>query len=412
MSRASRLTASSARTPAVTILLAALVALGPISTDLYLPSLPGLARAFATDVAEVQLTLSVFLAGLAGGQLVYGPLSDRFGRRPALIGGLVIYVAGTIACIFAPSMSVLILGRFLQAAGACAGPVLGRAVVRDVHGRDGAARILSYMAAAMALAPALGPILGGFLEVWFGWQANFVALLVYGAVGLAATLVMLPETNAHPDPAATRPLRLLTNYGALLRHRAFLGYALCNACAYSGIFSFISGSSFVLVDVIGLPPDQYGFCFAAIVVGYIVGSVIGGRITRRVGIDRMIAVGAAIAITGGAMLAAGGWFGADRGLAGAAVIVLPMMLFMVGVGFVMPNATAGGIGPFPHMAGAAAALLGFFQMTAGAVVGIAIGHLDDGTARPMSTAILLAAVAIAVAHHGLVKGAAAARAAE
>jgi DHA1 family bicyclomycin/chloramphenicol resistance-like MFS transporter len=403
MPRARSSATGSARTPGVTILLAALVALGPISTDLYLPSLPGLARAFATDVAEVQLTLSVFLAGLAGGQLVYGPLSDRFGRRPALIGGLVIYVAGTLACIFAPSMSVLILGRFLQAAGACAGPVLGRAVVRDVHGREGAARILSYLAAAMALAPAIGPILGGFLEVWFGWQANFAALLVYGVGGLAATLVMLPETNTQPDPAATRPLRILTNYGALLRHRSFLGYALCNACAYSGIFSFISGSSFVLVDVVGLPPDQYGFCFAAIVVGYIVGTVVGGRITRRVGIDRMVAMGAAVSIAGGLALAAGGWFGADRGPAGVAVIVLPMMLYMVGTGFVMPNSTAGGIGPFPHMAGAASALLGFFQMTAGAVVGIAVGHLHDGTARPMTTAILLAAIGTAIAHRCLVK---------
>jgi DHA1 family bicyclomycin/chloramphenicol resistance-like MFS transporter len=403
MPRASSPASNTARSPAVTILLAALVALGPVSTDLYLPSLPGLVSAFATDVAEVQLTLSVFLVGLAGGQLVYGPLSDRFGRRPVLIAGLVIYAGATVACALAPSMGVLIGARFLQAVGACAGPVLGRAIVRDVHGREGAARILSYMAAAMALAPAVGPILGGFLEVWFGWQANFVALLVYGVAGLAATLVLLPETNAHKDEAATRPLRIVGNYGALVRHREFLGYALCVAFAYSGIFSFISGSSFVLVDVIGLAPDQYGFCFAAIVVGYIAGTAIGGRITRRHGIDRMVALGAAVSIAGALVLVALGWFGPDAGYAGAAAIVLPMMVFMAGTGFVMPNSMAGAIGPFPQMAGSASALLGFLQMGVGAGVGIGVGHLHDGTARPMTTAIALAAVLVLLCHRFLVR---------
>jgi DHA1 family bicyclomycin/chloramphenicol resistance-like MFS transporter len=279
--------------------------------------------------------------------------------------------------------------------------------VRDVHGREGAARILSYMAAAMALAPAIGPILGGFLEVWFGWRSNFVALLVYGLAGLVGTLVMLPETNAHMNPAATRPLGILASYGALLRHRSFLGYALCNAFAYSGIFSFISGSSFVLVDVVGLPPDQYGFCFAAIVVGYMAGTIVGGRITRRLGIDRMVSIGAWIALAGGVLLVAISGFGPDRGLAGALAIVLPMMLFMAGTGFVMPNSMAGGIGPFPQMAGAASALLGFFQMSLAAIVGVAVGHLHDGTAWPMTTAILLAAVAVALAHRFLVQPAAA-----
>lgn len=395
-----------ASSPAVTILLAALVALGPISTDLYLPSLPGLARAFETDVAEVQLTLSVFLVGLAVGQLAYGPLSDRFGRRPVLIAGLVIYTVASVACAMAASIPVLVTARFLQAIGACAGPVVGRAVVRDVHGRDGAARILSYMAAAMALAPAIGPILGGFLEVWFGWQANFVALTVYGAAGLVGIVALLPETNSSKDPAATRPASLAANYGTLLRHRAYVGYTLCVAFAYSGIFSFISGSSFVLVDTIGLPPDQYGFCFAAIVVGYMAGTIAGGRITRRYGIDRMVAVGSLIALAGGLALVAIGWlgprFGLASGPAGALGIVLPMMVFMAGVGLVMPNSMAGAIGPFPQMAGAASALLGFLQMSFGALVGIAVGHLHDGTARPMTTAIALAAVAVVVAHRRLV----------
>lgn len=392
-----------ASSPAVTVLLCLLVALGPISTDLYLPSLPGLARAFATDVAEVQLTLSVFLAGLAGGQLVYGPLSDRFGRRPVLIVGLAIYTAASIACALAPSMELLIAARFLQSIGACAGPVIGRAVVRDVHGHEGAARILSYMSAAMVLAPAIGPILGGFLEVWLGWQANFIVLMVYGAAGLLGTLALLPETNAGRDDMATRFGSMLASYGALMRHRAFVGYALCVAFSYSGIFSFISGSSFVLVDVIGLAPDQYGFCFATIVVGYMAGTITSGRITRRFGIDRMIVLGSVLSLASGLILVVLGWLGPWRGLAGAAAVVLPMMLFMAGTGFVNPNATAGAIGPFPRMAGAASALLGFLQMSVAALVGIGVGHLHDATARPMTTAIALAALAVVAAHRILVR---------
>ena len=401
---------SAARSPAVTILLAALVALGPVSTDLYLPSLPGLARAFSADVAEVQLTLSVFLVGLAGGQLVYGPLSDRYGRRKVLLVGLAIYCVASVGCTFAPSMTALIIGRFAQAIGACAGPVIGRAIVRDVHGRESAARVLSYMSATMALAPALGPILGGFLEVWFGWQSNFVALVVYGVAGLAGMLLLLPETNVAPDPSATRPMRMLTNYQALLRHRAYLGYALCVAFAYSGIFSFISGSSFVLVDVVGLAPPPEGGCLSANVGGEMAGPHHGGRITRRVGIDRMVTLGGLVALAGGIVLAALGWTvtAADPWppLAGAAAIVLPMMLVMAGIGFVMPNATAGAIGPFPQMAGAASALVGFLQMGIGAVVGIAVGHLHDGTARPMTMAIMLAGLAVVLCRRYLVQPAA------
>src|SRR5215468_12246592 len=220
----------------VTALLTALVALGPISTDLYLPSLPSLARYFAVGVDDIQLTLSVFLVGLATAQLVYGPLSDRFGRRPVLLVGLAIYVVASIVCMLSPSVPVLVVARFVQAVGACVGPVLGRAIVRDVHGREGAARVLAYMSAAMALAPAIGPILGGFLEEWFGWRANFLALVCYGILGAAITWQILPETNKLPDLEAARLDRILRGYQGFLGHRRYVGYVLCCAFAYSGIF--------------------------------------------------------------------------------------------------------------------------------------------------------------------------------
>jgi DHA1 family bicyclomycin/chloramphenicol resistance-like MFS transporter len=388
----------------VTVLLTALVALGPLSTDLYLPSLPNLARYFAVGVDDIQLTLSVFLVGLATAQLVYGPLSDRFGRRPVLLIGLAIYVIASFVCMLAPSVPVLVLARFVQAVGACVGPVLGRAIVRDVYGREGAARALAYMSAAMALAPAIGPILGGFLEEWFGWRINFLALVIYGSGGLIIAWRILPETNESPDLQAAQPIRILLGYRGLLNHRAYVGYVLCCAFAYSGIFAFISGSSYVLQEVVGLGPIGFGLCFAGVVIGYIIGTIVAGRMSRRLGIDCLIAVGAGIGVVGGALLLALALAGSTRsGLAGALLIVGPMLVFMVGVGLVLPNSIAGAIGPFPRAAGAASALLGFTQMTAAAVIGIAVAALYDGSSVPMTATIAAVAAGVLLAFTLLVR---------
>ncbi len=388
----------------VTVLLTALVALGPLSTDLYLPSLPSLARYFAVGVDDIQLTLSVFLVGLATAQLVYGPLSDRFGRRPVLLVGLAIYVIASFVCMLSPSVPVLVVARFVQAVGACVGPVLGRAVVRDVYGREGAARVLAYMSAAMALAPAIGPILGGFLEEWFGWRINFLALLIYGSAGLLFAWRILPETNKAPDLQAAQFVRIILGYRGLLNHRAYVGYVFCCAFAYSGIFAFISGSSYVLQEVVGLGPIGFGLCFAGVVIGYIIGTIVAGRLSRRLGIDRLIAVGAGIGVAGGALLLALALAGSTRsGLAGALLIVGPMLVFMIGVGLVLPNSIAGAIGPFPRAAGAASALLGFTQMTAAAAIGIAVAALYDGSSIPMTATIAAVALGVPLAFWLLVR---------
>lgn len=378
----------------VSVLLTAMVALGPISTDLYLPSLPAIGADFGVANAEVQLTLSVFLAGFAVSQLAYGPLSDRFGRRPVILGGLALYLLATLVCAFATDIEVLILARFFQAVGACVGPVLGRAVVRDIYGRERAARMLSYMGMAMALAPAFGPILGGFLEVWFGWRANFAVLGIFAVATLAGALVTLPETNQWKTQDATRPGRILGNYRSLLRHRSYLGYTIIVACTYSGIFSFISGSSFVLIGLLGLSPDVYGFCFAAIVVGYMAGTFVSGRYTVAIGLERMVQLGTAVQVAGGlagVALHLGG-------IVSVASIVGPVVVFMAGTGLAMPNAQAGAIGPFPRMAGSASALLGFFQMGLAALVGIAVGHGSGESAFAMMAAIALVALGGALSY--------------
>ena len=264
--------------------------------------------------------------------------------------------------------------------------MLGRAVVRDVYGKDRAATVLSYMGTAMALAPAIGPILGGWLQVTFGWQATFWVLTGFSGFALLGVALMLDETNAHRHPGATSMRGVITNYASLLRHRVYIGYVLTISACYSVIFSFISGSSFVLIEVVGLSPDLYGYAFATIVLGYMTGTFISGRYGRRVGIERMILMGGALTMLAGLVMAAFAW--ADK--VTVATVVLPQMMAMIGVGLVFPNTQAGAIGPFPTMAGSASALLGFCQMSIAAAVGLAIGYAFDGTARPMATGVAVA----------------------
>lgn len=375
-------------------LLIGAVALGPISTDLYLPSVPALGRDLGADVAATQLTLSVFLIGFALAQIPVGPMSDRFGRRPVLLAGVALYIVASLACAFAASIEVLIVARAIQAMGACAGVVLGRAIVRDIYGRDRAARMLAYIGSAMALAPAIGPIVGGMVQAWLGWRWNFGLLAACGAILLAAAWRRLAETNAWPDPRALSATRIIANYGALLANRVYLGFALAVAFGYAGLFAFISGSSFVLIETLGVPVESFGFHFAAVVAGYIAGTQIAGRLTLRLGIERMVPIGCAFSLVGGGamvLLVLGGLAARDRW--GAVAVVAPMVCYTVGIGVVMPNAQAGAIGPFPRMAGTASALMGFLQMAIAALFGILFGQIHDGTALPMAALIAIAAAA-------------------
>ncbi len=356
-----------------------------MSTDLYLPALPSLVRAFDTDVAAVQLTLSAFMFGFAAAQLVCGPLSDRFGRRPVLVASLALYVLATVGCLFAWSIEALIAARFLQALGACAGPVVGRAIVRDLYTPERAAQMFAYIAMAMAVAPALGPILGGAVVDTVGWPATFWVLILYGVILWVATVWTLAETNTRPDPRALERARLFGNYGRLVRDRRYCGYVLCVSFVFSGIFSFISGSSFVMIGHFGLSPPAYGLCFATFVVGYMTGSFTAGRLTPRLGIERMIVAGTWVAAGFGAL----GWALAFAGVDTVVAVVGPASLFMIGVGMVLPTAQAGAIGPYPRMAGVASALLGFVQMGLGATVGILVGHSYAGDQMPMMTAIFV-----------------------
>lgn len=381
--------------PAIFVLLIVLVAFGPLSTDVYLPALPGIGRAFATDAATVQLTLSVFLVGFALGMLAYGPLSDRFGRRPVLLTAIALYMGASLACAFAPTVEALIVLRGLQGLSACVGPVIARTVIRDIYGADRSAKVLSYVAMAMALAPAIGPILGGYITIAFGWRTIFLLLAATGLGCLAGVFLLLPETNREPDPTALQPARMAANFRGMLASRRYRCYLLVSAAGYSGLFSFISGSAFILIDGLGVSPDAYGLCFATVVAGYIVGSFSGGRLHGRISIDGLILAGTWMAMVAGLA----GLALVLAGVVSVASVVGPTVLFFAGAGLMMPNAMAGAIGPYPRSAGAASSLLGFVQMALAAVVGVGVGQLQDGT--PLAMAAAIAAVGVAALAGGL-----------
>ncbi|MBE0615972.1 MAG: multidrug effflux MFS transporter [Burkholderiales bacterium] len=363
-----------------------MLALLPLSTDLNLASLPGLSRYFNSSVSQVQLTLSVFVAGFALAQLVLGPLSDRYGRRPVVLACCGIYVAAGIACMLADSMAVLLTARFFQAIGACGGTVVGRAIVRDTYGAGGTARMLGYLHAGVALAPILGPSLGGFLETWFGWRANFALLAGIGGALLAAVWLLLAETNLQRDPHATDAKPMLANYRTLLCDRRYAGYVLCLSCGYAGIFAFLSGASFIMIPVLGLSPQRFGMLYGLTVLGYVIGTMSAGRLSQKLGVDRMLKYGTPLALaSGSAMLAL-----ALAGVQNLAALMVPMFFYLIAAGINLPNAMAGAIGPFPRMAGMASALMGFIQMAVGAGVGYVVGKLHDGSTVPMTAAIAAA----------------------
>ncbi|RAI44537.1 multidrug effflux MFS transporter [Rhodoplanes roseus] len=368
---------------ALTALLAILTGLGPLAMDLYLPSFPDIGRTLGATPSEVQLTISFYMLGFAVGQLFFGPVSDRYGRKPVLSFALVVFCIGTLACAVAPSIETLIAARIVQGAGASGVIVLARAVVRDLYEGARAAREMALMAAIMGIAPILAPMIGGVLEEWLGWRAGFVLILVAGIGAVGVVRRLLPETVR----ASARDVHLLRqsleSFAFILKNKAFLAYLGIVTASFSGLFSYISGSSFVMQAVYGLSPTGFGLFYGVTSLGFISGTLTAAHLVMRIGFDRTIGIGATALLIGGLGTLAAVGFAPTSMIS----LAIAMTVFLFGFGLAMPQAQAGTLQPFPERAGAASSLVGGVQQTVGAAVGAVVGLAIGHSAWPMVIAI-------------------------
>lgn len=356
----------------VTLVLAA--ATSALSMNVFLPSMPGMAVYFDTDYAVVQLAVSLYLVATGVLQIFIGPVSDRYGRRPVMLGCFALFLAATLAAIYAPTIELLLACRLVQAFSA-AGMVLARAVVRDTVGTAEAASKIGYITMGMSVVPMIGPMIGGFLDELYGWQATFLLMLAFGVVAMAVIWLDLGETNVHTAPSMGSQFRA---YPALLGSRRFWGYTACAACTSGAFFAFIGGGPYVSSQMLGLSPSQYGFYFGIISVGYMLGNFLSGRFSARIGIDRMMLIGNTVGVAGMAisiLLFAGG-------SVHALALFGPTALTGMGNGITLPNAIAGMVSVRPHLAGSASGLGGSLQIGGGAVLSMLAAALLSPTTGP------------------------------
>ena len=386
----------------LTVLLGLLVALTPLGTDAYLPTLPAIALAFGAPVSAVQLTITTFFLGIALGQLAWGPLSDRFGRKPVLLAGLALYLASALACLGAESVAAISMWRFIQGLGMSSGPVIARTIVRDLYSHEQAARMLARMMIVFGIVPIAAPLIGAQLLEWWGWRAVFGLLAVMAVALLASVAAGLRET-APRERIAVSPGRILAIFGTVLRERRFTSPFAVMLCSQIGIFAFVTNSAFVLVQALGLSPREYSALFAVVMIGQITGAWFTSRMVMRLGIAGMLRLGTRLACGSGLLAAALAWGGVDHWLA----IAVPCMAFMFSASCIMPNATAAALSPFQRNAGTVSSLMGATQFGVGASVSIILGALFDGTARPMASAFALAGATALLAERYLVRRAAA-----
>jgi DHA1 family bicyclomycin/chloramphenicol resistance-like MFS transporter len=358
-------------------LLAGVTALAPFSLQIFLPALPAIQATFAVSTGVAQLALSLSILANAFANLAYGPLSDRFGRRPVLLVGLVAFIAGSLGCALAPTIDLLVIGRIVQSIGGAAGMVLARAIVRDRYDRDRSASIIAYLTMAMVVAPMLAPTVGAILIDVASWRAIFFMTTGVGVLLTWQIAIRLGETR---PPAAGRVAGPLGGAGALLRSGAFLAYVLQSTFGISVFFSFIAGAPYFMINVLGRSATEYGLWFILISAAFMAGNLIAGRISTRVGLDRMVLAGSLLAAAGAGLafvlLLGSTW--APLALFG------PMMAAGVGNGLSVPNAQAGAVSVEPLLAGTASGIAGFSQMFVAALVSQAVGMVQNGTPYPMA----------------------------
>ncbi|HEY1301863.1 MAG TPA: multidrug effflux MFS transporter [Stellaceae bacterium] len=385
--------------PAVLVSLIAAATLGMLASTIYVPSVPAIARGLGCTPARVQLTFVGYLSAFAIGMLVLGPLSDRYGRRRTLIAGLALSTLASLGCAASPTIAFLIAARVAQGIGACAGMVVGRAVIRDLYDRDGAAKVISALAIVATLVQSFAPIPGGYLQEWIGWRANFVAVAVYAAFGLVLAICWVSETRVAPvsarKPARAVASQMLPIYQQLALSRRFMGYALVATGAHAGFHIFTAGAPAVLIGRYGILPETYGFYASLPPIGFLAGSFLSNRLNRRLGIDNLIAIGGGVLVPAGLAMV---------GLAllhvtGPYAVVGPMIFVCCASGLITPNAVAGSLGVNAANVGAASGLASFLQM-AGAAGATAALSLGSGRSPAWLAVVTASAGLFAIAAYG------------
>jgi len=368
-------------------LLVALTSMGPVALNILVPGVPNLVAKFETDAGTVQLTVSLFLFSLAAGQLLLGPLSDRFGRRPVVLAGVALATLASFAAMAADSIGLLVAARVVQAAGAATGVVIGRAIIRDLYDRDRAAAMLGLVTTAMVVAPMVAPLIGGILDTAFGWEAIFLFVALFSLLILVWAVLALPETRPAPVPGAAA-MRQRSEWLALFRSGPFHAYVLVTSFGSAPFFIFIGGAPYVVIDLMGSTSAAYGLWFTITSLGYMGGNFAVSRLSGRYGVKTMTGWGLAIQLAGAILLVLTVliW---ERSVP---MFFLPQTIMSFGNGLLLPNAIAGAISVRPQAAGAASGITGFVQMAIGAIGAQAISHLIVGSTNALPVPVAMLAV--------------------
>jgi len=367
------------------ITLIGLVAMMAVSTDLYLPAIPQLIDQLGADISQGQLTLSIFLMGFATGQLFYGSISDRYGRKPVLYLGLGVYLLATLACALAPDINSLIIARFVQGIGGASAPVLARAMVVDSNNRADAARIMASIAGAMALVPAIAPVFGSWLLYFFNWRSHFILLFLLGIL----TFIGVTRLSESCKTIGTEPLKLssiFSQFSLCLANPSFIGFTLCGGAAYAAMFCYISTSSFIVIGLLGLAPEHFGYTFMVVVFGYIAGATTSSRLVNRWGIIRVLALGQLVGLLAASLLLVLAIFEINRL---TPILIAFFLVFMAG-GLSLSISQMGAISEIAKAAGKASSVFGFLQIAFASLLGYLVGLFYDNTLAPTAGGIVLA----------------------
>lgn len=385
------------------LILGTVMALGPTAVDMYLPALPVLAQTLGTDLGRVQLTLATFFVGLSLGQILWGPLADRYGRKPPMLFGLGLFTLSSAACAMATSVDTLIVLRFFQAVGSSCGMVVVLAIVRDLFPPQGAARMLARLMLVMGVAPVFAPLVGGQILAWLGWRAIFWFVTIAGAACFISIALRLKESRPATTHVPKNFLAVFTGFAGILGHRRFVGYALTRGCSYGGMFALITGSPFVFIELFGVPPQHFGWLFGAAAISMIGASQLNGPLLRRFTAEHLLARTIAVTVVAGLALMVTTLLIPGYGALGLVALMIPQIIYSSTLGLVQPLAASQAMAPFGARAGAASSMFGCITFTMAALASSSVSFFHNGTALAMTGTIAAAGTLAFLAHHFLAR---------